>query len=64
MKSKIENEKVAVADELELGDLKALLKTMAEDDNLLIHKLEIRQKQNGVWRVIARASREKDAGKV
>jgi len=54
-------EKVATKGELEIKDLRALLKTMAEDDHLIIHKLEIRQKQDGKWRVVAQASREKNA---
>lgn len=56
-----EIEKVASKGELDIKELRALLKTMAEDDHLIIHKLEIRKKQNGLWRVIAQASREKNA---
>lgn len=57
----IEPEKVATKGELEIAELRALLKTMAEDDHLIIHKLEIRKKQGGRWRVVAQASRAKNA---
>ena len=57
-----EIEKVASKGELDVKELRALLKTMAEDDHLIIHKLEIRKKESGMWRVIVQASREKNAG--
>lgn len=61
MPKKIDPEKVATKGELDIKELRALLQTMAEDDHLIIHKLEIRQKSGGLWRVIAQASREKNA---
>lgn len=54
-------EKVAYTTEIAKQDLRALLKTMAEDDHLLIHRLEIRLKQGNVYRVIARITRDKNA---
>lgn len=62
--TKIEFEKVATTGDLELSELKAMLKTMALDDHLVLHKLEIRQKQNNKWRVVCRASREENASKI
>lgn len=49
-------EKVAVASDLTYAEMKALLKTLADDDHAIIHKFEIRKKQNNVYRVIARIS--------
>lgn len=57
------DDKVATVGDVDIKELRALLQTMAEDDHLIIHKLEIRQKQHGSWRFIARVSREKDAAK-
>lgn len=54
-------EKVAYTTEITKSDLRALLKTMAEDDHLLIHRLEIRLKQGNIYRVIARITRDKNA---
>lgn len=52
------DEKVASVGDLEWSEVAAILKTMAEDETLTLHKLEIRQKQDGIWRVIIRASRK------
>lgn len=60
-KSAQPDERVAVASDLEYSQMRALLKTMAEDDHVLIHKLEIRYRaQRNNYRVIVRASREED----
>lgn len=58
------NDKIATVGDLSINELRALLSTMASDDNLIIHKLEIREKQNNCWRVVARVSRAKDAAKI
>lgn len=52
------DEKVQSVGDLEWPEVAAILSTMAEDKTLVLHKLEIRQKQDGYWRVIIRASRE------
>lgn len=60
-KSAQTDERVAVASDLSYSQMRALLKTMAEDDHVLIHKLEIRfRAQRNDYRVIVRATREED----
>lgn len=55
------DERVAVASDLDYNQMRALLKTMAEDDHVVIHKLEIRfRAQRNDYRVIVRASREEN----
>lgn len=51
-------EKVASVGDLEWPEVTAILQTMSTDETLVLHKLEIRQKQDGLWRVIVRASRK------
>lgn len=60
-KSAQTDERVAVASDLSYSQMRALLKTMAEDDHVLIHKLEIRfRAQRNDYRVIVRATKEED----
>jgi hypothetical protein len=57
-------EKVAQVADLEYKEMRALLKTIVEDDHCLIHKLEIRHKAaSNNYRVIVRVSREEDVDK-
>lgn len=53
-------EKVAQFADLEYAEMRALLKTIIEDDHCLIHKLEVRLKQGGNYRCIVRVSRENE----
>ena len=54
------DEKVASVGDLQYDEMKALLKTLAEDEYAIIHKLEIRKKAgDDLYRVICRVSREK-----
>lgn len=54
-------EKVAQTADLDYKEMKALLKTLSDDDHALIHKLEIRHKAaSNNYRVIVRVSREKN----
>ena len=55
-------DKVASVGDLERDQMMAMLKTLAEDEFVIIHKLEIRKKAGeNNYRVIVRASREKSA---
>jgi hypothetical protein len=54
-------EKVASVGEMEEKHMRALLATLAEDEHALIHKLEIRLKQGGIYRVIARVTKKDDS---
>lgn len=59
-KTKGTDDKVASVGDLDWPEVKAILQTMAEDKTLVLHKLEIRKKNNGTWRVIVRATKEKN----
>lgn len=61
-KTRGSDDKVASVGDLERDQMIAMLKTLAEDEYVIIHKLEIRKKAGeNNYRVIVRASREKSA---
>lgn len=63
MAKQLQGEKVAQTADLEYSEMRALLKTIVEDDHCLIHKLEIRHKvASNNYRVIVRVSREQHVG--
>lgn len=53
--------RVASVGDLEWPEVQAILKTMADDETLQLHKLEVRRKQDGIYRVIVRAAKKEKA---
>lgn len=56
------SETVSAKANLNYAQMRALLKTLADDDHALIKKLEIRLKQNGDYTVIANVERVEKPG--
>lgn len=52
-------DKIAVANDLEKAEMYAILKALCDDQNALIHKLEIRLKANGKYRTVCRVTKAK-----